>query len=195
MKRFTPAWLAVCLACSFSTSSLAADALATRAFQGMPADFIKGADISTLLDAEKHGATFYDQNNQRKDPIAILKENGVNYVRLRLWVDPQSASGEDYGGGNNDLATTLALAKRAKAQGMKLLLDFHYSDFWTDPGKQFKPKAWEKLGAGRRRVRPAGWPAERGYRWPEGEPAPGRAGENHAASGRRDQERYLPLVV
>ncbi|VTM52125.1 galactosidase [Klebsiella pneumoniae] len=65
----------------------------------MPADFIKGADISTLLDAEKHGATFYDQNNQRKDPIAILKENGVNYVRLRLWVDPQSASGEDYGGG------------------------------------------------------------------------------------------------
>jgi arabinogalactan endo-1,4-beta-galactosidase len=74
MKRFTPAWLAVCLACSFSTSSLAADALETRAFQGMPADFIKGADISTLLDAEKHGATFYDQNNQRKDPIAILKE-------------------------------------------------------------------------------------------------------------------------
>lgn len=73
----------------------------------MPADFIKGADISTLLDAEKHGATFYDQNNQRKDPIAILKENGVNYVRLRLWVDPQSASGEGYGGGNNDLATTL----------------------------------------------------------------------------------------
>ena len=145
MKRFTPAWLAVCLACSFSTSSLAADALATRAFQGMPADFIKGADISTLLDAEKHGATFYDQNNQRKDPIAILKENGVNYVRLRLWVDPQSASGEGYGGGNNDLATTLTLAKRAKAQGMKLLLDFHYSDFWTDPGKQFKPKAWEKM--------------------------------------------------
>ena len=145
MKRFTPAWLAVCLACSFSTPTLAADALETRAFQGMPADFIKGADISTLLDAEKHGATFYDQNNQRKDPIAILKENGVNYVRLRLWVDPQSASGEGYGGGNNDLATTLTLAKRAKAQGMKLLLDFHYSDFWTDPGKQFKPKAWEKL--------------------------------------------------
>ncbi|HBQ2992391.1 glycosyl hydrolase 53 family protein [Klebsiella pneumoniae] len=114
MKRFTPAWLAVCLACSFSTSSLAADALATRAFQGMPADFIKGADISTLLDAEKHGATFYDQNNQRKDPIAILKENGVNYVRLRLWVDPQSASSEDYGGGNNDLATTLANCDNAE---------------------------------------------------------------------------------
>ena len=54
MKRFTPAWLAVCLACSFS-SLLWPRTLATRAFQGMPADFIKGADISTLLDAEKHG--------------------------------------------------------------------------------------------------------------------------------------------
>ncbi len=63
-----------------------------------------------------HGATFYDQNNQRKDPIAILKENGVNYVRLRLWVDPQSASGEDYGGGNK-IWPPPALAKRAKARG------------------------------------------------------------------------------
>jgi arabinogalactan endo-1,4-beta-galactosidase len=58
---------------------------------------------------------------------------------------PKDAEGKAYGGGDNDLANTLALAKRAKAQGMKLLLDFHYSDFWTDPGKQFKPKAWEKM--------------------------------------------------
>jgi arabinogalactan endo-1,4-beta-galactosidase len=144
MKRFTPALLAVCL-CSLSASSFAADALKTRPFSGMPADFIKGADISTLLDAEKHGAKFYNDKNQPQDALAILKANGVNYVRLRLWVDPKDAKGQAYGGGDNDLATTLALAKRAKAQGMKLLLDFHYSDFWTDPGKQFKPKAWEKM--------------------------------------------------
>ncbi|XWJ89616.1 glycoside hydrolase family 53 protein [Phytobacter ursingii] len=144
MKRFTPALLAVCL-CSLSASSFAADALKTRPFSGMPADFIKGADISTLLDAEKHGAKFYNDKNQPQDALAILKANGVNYVRLRLWVDPKDAQGQAYGGGDNDLATTLALAKRAKAQGMKLLLDFHYSDFWTDPGKQFKPKAWEKM--------------------------------------------------
>jgi len=62
-----------------------------------------------------------------------------------LWVDPKDAQGHPYGGGNNDLATTLELAKRAKAQGFKILLDFHYSDFWTDPGKQFKPKSWEKM--------------------------------------------------
>ncbi|UXY12579.1 arabinogalactan endo-beta-1,4-galactanase [Kosakonia sp. ML.JS2a] len=144
MKRFTPALLAACL-CSFSTSLVAADTLTTRTFTNMPVDFIKGADISTLLDAEKHGAKFYNANNQQQDAIAILKANGVNYVRLRLWLDPNDAQGQAYGGGNNDLATTLALAKRAKAQGMKLLLDFHYSDFWTDPGKQFKPKAWEKM--------------------------------------------------
>lgn len=145
MKRFAPALLAVCLSCSFSASSLAAETLQTKPFNAMPADFIKGADISTLLDAEKHGARFYNEQNQPQDALAILKANGVNYVRLRLWVDPKDADGKAYGGGDNDLASTLALAKRAKAQGMKLLLDFHYSDFWTDPGKQYKPKAWEKM--------------------------------------------------
>lgn len=145
MKRLKPALLAVCLSCGLAASAFAADAVKTRPFNAMPADFIKGADISTLLEAEQHGAKFYNQNGQQQDAIAILKANGVNYVRLRLWVDPQDASGKTYGGGSNNLANTIALAKRVKAQGLKLLLDFHYSDFWTDPGKQFKPKAWEKM--------------------------------------------------
>lgn len=145
MKRLKPALLAVCLSCGFAASAFAADAVKTRPFNAMPADFIKGADISTLLEAEQHGAKFYNQNGQQQDAIAILKANGVNYVRLRLWVDPQDASGKTYGGGSNNLENTIALAKRVKAQGLKLLLDFHYSDFWTDPGKQFKPKAWEKM--------------------------------------------------
>ncbi|EOC9242581.1 arabinogalactan endo-beta-1,4-galactanase [Enterobacter cloacae] len=145
MKRLKPALLAVCLSCGLAASAFAADAVKTRPFNAMPADFIKGADISTLLEAEQHGAKFYNQNGQQLDAIAILKANGVNYVRLRLWVDPQDASGKTYGGGSNNLENTIALAKRVKAQGLKLLLDFHYSDFWTDPGKQFKPKAWEKM--------------------------------------------------
>ncbi|HEB4093215.1 TPA: arabinogalactan endo-beta-1,4-galactanase [Enterobacter cloacae] len=145
MKRLKPALLAVCLSCGLAASTFAADAVKTRPFNAMPADFIKGADISTLLEAEQHGAKFYNQNGQQQDAIAILKANGVNYVRLRLWVDPQDASGKTYGGGSNNLENTIALAKRVKAQGLKLLLDFHYSDFWTDPGKQFKPKAWEKM--------------------------------------------------
>jgi arabinogalactan endo-1,4-beta-galactosidase len=66
MKRLTPAWLAVCLACSFSRFAGRRDALKPARFSGMPADFIKGADISTLLDAEKHGAKFYNHNNQRR---------------------------------------------------------------------------------------------------------------------------------
>ena len=145
MKRLKPALLAVCLSCGLAASAFAADAVKTRPFNAMSADFIKGADISTLLEAEQHGAKFYNQNGQQQDAIAILKANGVNYVRLRLWVDPQDASGKTYGGGSNNLENTIALAKRVKAQGLKLLLDFHYSDFWTDPGKQFKPKAWEKM--------------------------------------------------
>ena len=145
MNRLKPALLAVCLTCGLAASAFAADAVKTRPFNAMPADFIKGADISTLLEAEQHGAKFYNQNGQQQDAIAILKANGVNYVRLRLWVDPQDASGKTYGGGSNNLENTIALAKRVKALGLKLLLDFHYSDFWTDPGKQFKPKAWEKM--------------------------------------------------
>lgn len=145
MTGFKPALLALCLSCGVAASAWSADALVTRPFTAMPGDFIKGADISTLLEAEQHGATFYNHNRQQQDALAILKANGVNYVRLRLWVDPQDAQGNSYGGGGNSLQTTLTLAKRAKAQGMKLLLDFHYSDFWTDPGKQFKPKAWEKM--------------------------------------------------
>lgn len=145
MKRLKPALLAVCLSCGLAASAFAADTVKTRPFNAMPADFIKGADISTLLEAEQHGAKFYNQNGQQQDAIAILKANGMNYVRLRLWVDPQDASGKTYGGGSNNLENTIALAKRVKAQGLKLLLDFHYSDFWTDPGKQFKPKAWEKM--------------------------------------------------
>lgn len=109
------------------------------------ADFIKGADISTLIDMEKSGFVFKDENGNPKDCLQILKDNGVNYIRLRLWNDPKDENGNYYGAGNNDLATDIAIAKRAKALGMKFLLDFHYSDFWTDPGKQIKPKAWEKL--------------------------------------------------
>lgn len=134
----TPKSLLLALALAWAPPLLAADI-------PWPADFIKGADISSLAELEKQGATFYNATGQQQDAIAILKASGINTIRLRLWVDPTDGSGNSYGGGGNDLATTLALAKRVKAAGLKLLLDFHYSDFWTDPGKQFKPKAWQSL--------------------------------------------------
>lgn len=74
-----------------------------------------------------------------------MAAQGVNLVRLRLWVDPKSAGGQAYGGGDLDLDKVTALAKRVKAADMDFMLDLHYSDFWTDPGKQFKPKAWADL--------------------------------------------------
>lgn len=111
-------------------------------------DFIKGADVSTLHELESLGVRYRDRGVE-KDLLEILSGYGVNAVRLRLWNDPRSGSGEGYGGGGNDLATTMALAHRVRARGMGLLLDFHYSDFWADPGKQHLPRAWRGL-SGRR---------------------------------------------
>ena len=107
--------------------------------------FIKGMDISTLIEEEACGAVYYDENGKPGDLLRILSDHGVNSVRLRLWNDPYDAEGRPYGAGTNDLAKTIELAKRAKAFGMSVLLDFHYSDFWADPGKQTVPKAWAGL--------------------------------------------------
>ena len=104
-------------------------------------DYIKGMDISTLIEVEECGGKFYDKGVQ-KDLLDILKDYDVNYVRLRLWNDPYTEDGIPYGAGTNDFDTTVKLAKRAKEHNMGFLLDYHYSDFWTDPGKQILPKAW-----------------------------------------------------
>ncbi|HSW04389.1 glycoside hydrolase family 53 protein [Aquabacterium sp.] len=121
------------------------------------ADFIVGADVSTLAEVERHGGRFSDAEGRPGDALKILQQHGVGWVRLRLWHTPVNAQdvieegrvisrlGEPVGGGNNGLAVTLALARRAKALGLKLLLDMHYSDFWADPATQTKPAAWASL--------------------------------------------------
>lgn len=103
--------------------------------------FIKGMDISSVEELEHCGAKFYD-NGKEGDLYDILKNYGVNAIRLRIWLDPYSEKGEKYGAGTNDINVYKRLAKRASDHGMDVLLDLHYSDFWTDPGKQFLPKAW-----------------------------------------------------
>lgn len=108
--------------------------------------WIRGFDVTSLLETEKNGAKFYDGGVQG-DALEILKSYGGNWVRLRLWNDPYSESGEPYGAGDCDEKTLVTLAKRAKALGYKWLLDLHYSDFWADPGKQIVPKAWRSLDA------------------------------------------------
>ena len=109
--------------------------------------FLKGADLSTLLEVERCGGRFFDLDGREDDAMSILARRGVNHVRLRLWNDPYSETGESCGGGGCDLNTVTALAKRAKDLGLAWQLVFHYSDFWTDPGKQNLPKAWRGLGA------------------------------------------------
>lgn len=106
--------------------------------------FIKGMDVSMLKELEQKGAAYF-LNGQEMDIFRIFKETGVNTVRLRLWNHPYSEEGEPYGGGTNDLETTIELAKRVTEQNLDFVLDLHYSDFWTDPSKQVKPKEWKHL--------------------------------------------------
>lgn len=87
----------------------------------------------------------FADNGVKKDAIQILKEHGFNYIRLRIFVNPEADSGYSPQKGFCNFANTLQMAKRIKAAGMGFLLDFHYSDTWADPGKQFKPQAWKNL--------------------------------------------------
>lgn len=108
-------------------------------------DFIRGMDASAVLVVENSGAKYYGFDGEEQDVFKTLAEAGVNYIRLRVWNDPYDENGNGYGGGNNDVATAIELGKRATQYGMKVCIDFHYSDFWADPTKQYAPKAWKGM--------------------------------------------------
>ncbi|MDD4311952.1 MAG: glycosyl hydrolase 53 family protein, partial [Eubacteriales bacterium] len=105
-------------------------------------DFIMGADVSSLIAEENSGVVYYGFDGTPQDPLQTMQEAGVNCIRVRVWVDPFDKDGNGYGGGNCTIDTAIALGQRAAKYGMKLLVDFHYSDFWADPSKQQTPKAW-----------------------------------------------------
>ena len=102
-----------------------------------PANFAKGADISWITEMENAGRKFYNSTGVEQDCITILKNLGMNTIRLRVWVNPT--------GGWNNSADVVAKAVRANNQGMRIMIDFHYSDSWADPGKQNKPAAWSAM--------------------------------------------------
>jgi len=116
-----------------------------KAVPNLPKNFIFGADVSTVFALENSGVKFYGFDGKEQDIFKTLSETGVNYIRVRVWNDPYDAEGRGYGGGNCDIKNAAAIAARAKAQGLKLFVDFHYSDFWADPGKQMAPKTWADL--------------------------------------------------
>lgn len=111
--------------------------------EGIPDDFIKGMDISSLLVQEASGVRYYDENGNETDLMKLIADAGINYVRVRVWNDPFDADGNGYGGGNCTAETAAEIGRRAAEYGMKINVDFHYSDFWADPSKQMCPKAWE----------------------------------------------------
>lgn len=103
--------------------------------------FAKGADISWLPQMEASGYKFYNEKGKPEDCLKILKNYGINTIRLRTFVNPN----ENKASGHCSKDETVNMAKRAKKEGMRVMIDFHYSDSWADPGKQRKPKAWEGL--------------------------------------------------
>ena len=127
------------------TGKLEGCSLYVKPVENLPEDFIFGMDASEVPALEASGVPYFDAAGQEKDVFRILAENGVNCIRVRVWVDPFDVEGNGYGGGNCDINTALEIGQRATKYGMKLLVDFHYSDFWADPGKQMVPKAWKGM--------------------------------------------------
>ena len=121
------------------------DSLYVQQVADLPDDFIMGMDASCVPALEESGVKYYDHAGAEKDVYQILSENGINYIRVRIWNDPFDSNGNGYGGGNCDIENAIAIGKRATKHGMKLLVNFHYSDFWADPGKQMVPKAWKSM--------------------------------------------------
>lgn len=139
-KVILSAITATMISCSLPFTALAA--VQVNPIENLSTDFIKGADVSIMPELERNGTKFYD-NGIEQDGLTILKNHGVNWIRVRIWNNPYVVGPEGVGGGNTDEAKAIEMAKRAKALGMKVLVDFHYSDFWVDPGQQKKPDTWK----------------------------------------------------
>lgn len=150
IKRFASliAAASMLLMASCSTgagSTEKSDTLYVEKIEDLSEDFIMGCDISSIISLENSGVKFYDYSGNEGDIFKTLADSGVNYIRVRVWNDPFDASGNSYGGGANDVEAACEIGRRAAENGMKLLVDFHYSDFWADPSKQMTPKAWEGM--------------------------------------------------
>lgn len=113
--------------------------------EGLPEDFIMGVDVSSVIAEEDSGVKYYNFAGEEQDLFQTLAESGVTHVRVRVWNHPFDAQGNGYGGGNNDIEKAAAIGARAAKYGLKLIVDFHYSDFWADPSKQMVPLAWEDM--------------------------------------------------
>ena len=125
-------------------SGLKEQEVTIKRIDSLSANSIRGVDISSYTALKKAGVKYYNFNGEEESLIKILADNGVNYIRIRVWNDPYNENGETYGGGACDIESGLEIAREAAKYDMKLLVDFHYSDFWADPQNQIIPKAWKE---------------------------------------------------
>ena len=130
---------------SMGSAAAEESSLYVKKIENLPEDFIFGMDASCVIALEESGVKYYNFDGEEEDVFKILADNGVNYIRVRIWNDPYDKDGNGYGGGNCDIDKAVLIGQRATKYGMKLLVNFHYSDFWADPGKQFVPKAWKGM--------------------------------------------------
>ena len=136
-------------ACNFSKVTVeqvtTSDSLYVHKVENLSDDFIMGMDASSVISLENSGVKYYDYEGNEEDVFKTLASSGINYIRVRVWNNPYDEDGNGYGGGNCDINTAIEIGKRATKYGMKLLVNFHYSDFWADPSKQMVPKAWANM--------------------------------------------------
>lgn len=121
------------------------DTLFVKKVEGIGEGFIMGMDASSVIALEDSGVRYFGYDGSEQDVFRILADSGITHIRVRVWNDPYDENGNGYGGGNSDIEKCAEIGKRAARYGMKLIVDFHYSDFWADPAKQFVPKAWQGM--------------------------------------------------
>ena len=147
MRRLMMAFLclALLIPCFSGGAESARESLYVKKVENLPEDFIFGMDVSSVLAEEKSGVKYYDFDGNETDLFRLLADSGINHIRVRIWNDPFDGEGRGFGGGNCDIRNAAEIGRRAAACGMKLIVDFHYSDFWADPGKQMVPRAWKGM--------------------------------------------------
>lgn len=113
----------------------------------LSSDFIMGMDISSMISELESGVVYRDYEGNKLETLddicKFLADQGINHIRIRVWNNPYDTNGNGYGGGNNDVEKAKQFADACRKAEIKMLVDFHCSDLWTDPGKQYVPKAWK----------------------------------------------------
>ena len=123
----------------------------TKSIEGLDNGFIMGMDASSIISLENSKVKFLNEDDKEEDVFKILSEHGITHIRIRVWNNPYDEDGHGYGGGNCDLKNALEIGKRASKFGLKLIINFHYSDFWADPKIQKAPKEWASYSLSQKR--------------------------------------------